>query len=59
MSKGSWYVIQVIKWTERRFCPLIELLSHSGVLEECLSPRYAMQIEKAGERIDVQKTLLP
>ena len=59
MSKGSWYVIQVTTGSERRFCSLIELLSPPGAVEECFSPRYATQIKKAGEWIDVQKSLLP
>lgn len=59
MSKGSWYVIQVATGAERRFCSLIELLSPPGAVEECFSPRYATQIKKAGEWIDVQKPLLP
>ena len=59
MSKGSWYVIQVTTGAERRFCSLIELLSPSGAVEECFSPRYATQIKKAGKWIDVQKPLLP
>ena len=59
MSKGSWYVIQVTTGAERRFCSLIELLSPPGAVEECFAPRYATQIKKAGEWIDVQKPLLP
>lgn len=59
MAASSWYVIQVSTGAERKLCDLIERLSPAGAVEECFSPRYATQIKREGEWVDVEKPLLP
>ena len=44
---------------ESKMCELIERVAPEDAVSECFCPRYATQIKRAGEWIDVQKTLLP
>lgn len=59
MPRQSWYVIQVPTGAERKLCALIERMAPAGVAQECFCPRYATQIKRAGEWVDVEKALLP
>lgn len=59
MAAVSWYVIQVPTGAERKLCDLIARMAPEGAVEECFSPRYATQIKREGERVDVEKPLLP
>lgn len=54
-----WYVVNVPTGKESKMCQVIERLAPEGTVRECFCPRYATQIKRAGEWLDVQKTLLP
>lgn len=58
-SEVPWYVVNVPTGKGTKMCQVIERISPEGAVIERFSPRYATQIKRAGEWIDVQKTLLP
>ncbi len=58
-AEVPWYVVNVPTGKESKMCQVIERIVPEGTVIECFSPRYATQIKRAGEWLDVQKTLLP
>lgn len=54
-----WYVVHVPTGKEAYMASLIERMSPDGLVHECFTPRYATQVKRAGEWVNVEKVLLP